>query len=130
MELDMGSATSSLIIEHLTSNFGRTRTAVQKEKEEISTAETHGSEVPQENLALEMSQQNEILGVTSASALSLLALNAETKAASAPTGEANENNDNSAQIAAIIGLNLDEHDDSVRQQILFSTADEPRELDE
>uniref|UniRef100_A0A1A9USB0 Uncharacterized protein n=1 Tax=Glossina austeni TaxID=7395 RepID=A0A1A9USB0_GLOAU len=155
MELDMGAATSSLIIENLTSNSGRTRdaikkrrqtatykaimeklragrAAVQEEEEEISTAETHASEVPQETLALEITQQKEIPAVTSAhrTKRSLPALNAETNAAFAPTGEADKKNDNSALIAAIIGLNLDEHDDAVRQQILSSTADQPRELDE
>uniref|UniRef100_A0A1A9ZAW0 Uncharacterized protein n=1 Tax=Glossina pallidipes TaxID=7398 RepID=A0A1A9ZAW0_GLOPL len=153
MEFNISSATSSLIIKHLTLNSGRKRDAikkqrqtatyeaiieklraerapVQEEKEDISTAETHASEVLQETLVLEMTQQNKIPAVTSPSALSLPAVNAETNVASASNGEADENNDNSALIAAIIGLNLDEHDDAVRQQILSSTADQPRELDE
>uniref|UniRef100_A0A1A9VS56 Reverse transcriptase domain-containing protein n=1 Tax=Glossina austeni TaxID=7395 RepID=A0A1A9VS56_GLOAU len=48
----------------------------------------------------------------------------------APTGEAGKNNDNSAMIAAVIGLNLDEHDDADGQLILSSTAGQRRELDE
>uniref|UniRef100_A0A1B0A953 Uncharacterized protein n=1 Tax=Glossina pallidipes TaxID=7398 RepID=A0A1B0A953_GLOPL len=146
IELDMGSATNSVIIDHLTPNSLRTRdaikkrrqtatykailerlraerSAVQREEEEIPTAETHAS-VPQETPALEMIQENEneIPAAASASALNI--------EINAPTGEAGENSINDALIPAIIGLNLDEHDNAIRQQISSTTADQRRELDE
>uniref|UniRef100_A0A1B0AIQ8 C2H2-type domain-containing protein n=1 Tax=Glossina pallidipes TaxID=7398 RepID=A0A1B0AIQ8_GLOPL len=122
MELDMGSATSSVIIDHRDLREITSR-KVQSEEEDVPTAETHAS-VPQETPALEITQENEneIPAAASASALNI--------EINTPTGEAGENSDNDALIAAIIGLNLDEHDNAIRQQILSSTADQRRELGE